>query len=257
MGGFMINGCGAADSYYLLKSLPGHTCRLCRKNDYALMELKRKIRVLYIPTVSLSTKYAVVCPKCKEGYYVSDAQKDFILRNDPSCVEIVSDGVVIHGFGSSQPERIIDTEVVTEVEEQPVPETKGAYCSNCGAVLSPNTIFCTQCGTRRNTSTPTPVVIEETIPATTEESIPAVAEEASLAEKPVEMPATPSVSETKTADNVCISVNNSHETSTNASNLSSASDKFVYNYQRGKVCPDCGMRAAPGKERCSICGAKL
>lgn len=241
MGGFMFNGCGAADSYYLLKSLSGHTCRSCGKKDYALMELKRKIRVLYIPTIPINTKYAVVCPRCKEGYYVSEAQKDYILRNDSSCVEVVSDGVVIHGFADSQEERIIDTEAEPEVDERPVSETKGVYCSNCGALLSPNAIFCTQCGTRRNTSDPALEVIEETIPA----------------KKPIEMPKTAPASEKKTADNVCARVNNSHEESITVSNLSSTKDKFVYNYQRGKVCPGCGMRSAPGKERCSICGANL
>ena len=28
-------------------------------------------------------------------------------------------------------------------------------------------------------------------------------------------------------------------------------------YRRGKVCPECGIRALPDKETCSICGAKL
>lgn len=248
MGGFMFNGCGAADSYYLLKSLPGHPCELCGKKDYALMELKRKIRVFYIPTVPINTKYGIVCPKCKRGYYVSEAQKDYILKNDPSCVEVVSDGVIIHGFANSlanNTEEIEETDAVAEVEESPQQEKKGAFCSQCGAELAPNAIFCVQCGARINESVPTPPAKEEMLPAE------------KTAEKAAEKAVTAPALEKNREDNVGVTANAGHEESTTVSNLSSASEAFMYNYQRGKVCPDCGMRFAPGKERCSICGAKL
>ena len=80
MGGFLFNGCGAADSFYPKKSLGMHYCKYCHSiKEYALMEVKRKIRVVYIPTFSITTKYAVGCTKCKNGYYIEDNVRDEIL----------------------------------------------------------------------------------------------------------------------------------------------------------------------------------
>lgn len=80
MGGFTINGFGAADSYYPLKSVGIFYCKCCRKEqEFSVMELKRKIKVLYIPTVSLYSKYAIACNKCKNGHYIEENVKDDIL----------------------------------------------------------------------------------------------------------------------------------------------------------------------------------
>lgn len=99
MAGFTLNGFGASDSYYPLKELKMAHCRVCgRDTQFSLMELKMKIRLLYIPTVSVGTKYAVVCTRCKNGFYVSQDQRDFILNNPVSKVSIDAEGVTLHGI---------------------------------------------------------------------------------------------------------------------------------------------------------------
>ena len=93
MGGFMINGIGAADSYYPITNVGTFYCKDCRKEQaFQLMELKMKIRILYIPTVSINTKYAVVCPKCKTGYYVEEQVKNNIV-DGKTKVNVTSDGL--------------------------------------------------------------------------------------------------------------------------------------------------------------------
>ena len=99
MGGFTINGCGAADSYYPIKNLHNAHCTSCgRERMFALMELKRKVKVFYIPTFSVGSKYAVVCSHCKDGWYVSDMQKEFILSNPADSVRIDAEGVHLEGL---------------------------------------------------------------------------------------------------------------------------------------------------------------
>lgn len=86
MGGFMINGCGAADSYKKIKGLGQGYCKNCGKErTFGLYELNRKVRVAWIPTVTLSTKCAVICEKCKCGSYVEGALLDAILKDKAVC----------------------------------------------------------------------------------------------------------------------------------------------------------------------------
>ena len=104
MGGFLINGCGASDSYYKIKDVAHSFCPSCNAmRTFALMELRMKIRVLWIPTVPISKKYAVVCPVCKSGYYVDEQQKDDILYERVQ-VEVVKDGVILRK--KNEPQRI-------------------------------------------------------------------------------------------------------------------------------------------------------
>lgn len=95
MGGFTINGCGASDSYYPLRTLTGMTCPSCGKADLALTELRMKIRVFYIPTFTIGKKYGILCPRCKNGYYVSDAQRDYVMSHGAECVQLLPDGIQI------------------------------------------------------------------------------------------------------------------------------------------------------------------
>ena len=104
MAGFTINGFGASDTYHTLKELKVAHCKACKKETtFALMELKMKVRLLYIPTVSIGTKYAVACTRCKNGYYVDERQKQFILDNPASKVDILPDGVILRGINEEQP----------------------------------------------------------------------------------------------------------------------------------------------------------
>lgn len=141
MAGFLINGCGAADSYYKLKGVGEAYCPRCRKQKpWELAMLKMKIRVVFIPTVSVSTKYAVMCSGCRQGYYVSEEQKKFILDNPPSCVEVQLDGVVIHGMGQdmSQAAEEPQTQQNPQPPRQPQPEPSGGRPSSGFAQPEPS-----------------------------------------------------------------------------------------------------------------------
>lgn len=93
MGGFTVNGFGAADSYYPLKPVGNFYCKCCRKEQqFSVMELKRKIKILYIPTVSLYSKFAVACDKCKNGYYIDEASKVALLYGMAVVTGITENG---------------------------------------------------------------------------------------------------------------------------------------------------------------------
>lgn len=80
MGGFTLNGMGWGDSFYPKLGLGCHYCIHCKSmEEFVLCEVKTKIKVFFIPTVSIKTSYAVTCAKCKEGYYISDEQRDALL----------------------------------------------------------------------------------------------------------------------------------------------------------------------------------
>ena len=250
MGGVLINGCGAADSYYVLKMLPNHPCISCGKSDYALMEVKMKIRVFFIPTVPIKTRYGVICPKCKNGYYVTEEQKNYILRADPSCVEVTSDGAIIRGIHSESvideaeyvPEDIAPEETASGQGDKylPVPDEESPsqqrVCS-CGAALMEYDIYCSKCGTRvAATGVKEP---EEKEP---EEKVPVVEVPEFGGVKLPKMTRDPDigkVTEKKPLDAV------------------SDMDRISSVYRRGKVCPECGMRSVANRTSCSICGSKL
>ena len=119
MGGFLINGCGASDSYYKIKDVAHAFCPSCNAmRTFALMELRMKIRVLWIPTVPISKKYAVVCPVCKSGYYVDEQQKDDILYERVQ-VEVVKDGVILRK--KNEPQRIPQPTPTPQPVPQPTP----------------------------------------------------------------------------------------------------------------------------------------
>ncbi|MEY8337148.1 zinc ribbon domain-containing protein [Lachnospiraceae bacterium 62-35] len=142
MAGFLLNGCGASDSYYKIKDLHQARCKCCRREtSWALMELKMKIRIVYIPTVPIRTKYAVICTACKTGFYVDDAQRRFILDHPSSCVEIKEDGVLIHGIGAGSepdlPRLPVQIQPASLIEEQYDQEQQALQQSQLGIVSGP------------------------------------------------------------------------------------------------------------------------
>ncbi len=93
MGGFMIDGCGVADSFYPISDVGTFYCNCCRKEQpFKLMEVKMKIRVFFVPTVPIKTKWAIACHKCKTGFYIKEYMKDSILAGKTK-VDVTSEGV--------------------------------------------------------------------------------------------------------------------------------------------------------------------
>ena len=230
MGGFTINGCGAADSYYPIKNLHNAHCTSCgRERMFALMELKRKVKVFYIPTFSVGSKYAVVCSHCKDGWYVSDMQKEFILSNPADSVRIDAEGVHLEGLEELPPvvqEAVPaapavqeSAPVVQETATEAVPAP--AKVCTCGAVLAENARFCGQCGKRWEEPTPKsePVPDAAAVQEIPPENIPAPV-------PAVEMPKAPSVD-------------------------------ALAAIRKKKVCPECRMMFPLERQICPICGTAL
>lgn len=217
----MLNGFGAADSYYPIKELPGLQCRRCKKADMALMELRMKIRIVYIPTFTIGKKYAVCCPKCKEGFYVDDAQRTFILNHDASCVQVSDEGITLVDDEADAVEAAPQAASLPEPEEAPVAappaepaaakEEAAPKCS-CGAELIPGALFCMKCGKKVNQASPAPAPVQ-----------------------PVEAPVVQQAAPVQP--------------------VQAEASSFVY--KKPKVCPECGMHVTGQKDTCSICGAKI
>ena len=102
--------------------------------------------MLYIPTVSISTKYAVACKSCRNGYYITEQQKDDLL-NDRSEAEITSEGAILHKKGKPE---VID---VQEPEERSAPEpARRRFCGRCGGRLDEQTGLCPVCDGAESTA---------------------------------------------------------------------------------------------------------
>lgn len=131
MGGFTVNGCGTGDSFYPKLNLGNHFCKICNSiQEFDLMEVKRKVKVLYIPTFSLNTKYAVSCNRCKTGYYVDDSIRDELLYGRMS-IEVQS-GQIIYKK--------------TLADSSKVKNGLTKYCKYCGSEIGSDQIFCFSCG---------------------------------------------------------------------------------------------------------------
>lgn len=176
MGGFTIDGCGVGDSFYPKQDLGSHYCSYCKSvQQFALMEVRRKIKVFYIPTVSINTKFAVGCKKCQNGYYIDDKQRDDILYGRAQ-IEVKPDRVLVKSrqefITPDVPQRSISTDnggdrscpmcgkpqpgtgqfcvycgaSLTSQQAQP----KERFCTLCGAKVQQGQIFCGECGTKVN-----------------------------------------------------------------------------------------------------------
>lgn len=89
MGGFRFNGCGVTDHFKLIKNLGVHSCPNCKKlTEFTLDESNQKIDVFWIPTLTLKTRYAVMCKKCKNGEFCSSQWAGYLM-NQTSCPEII------------------------------------------------------------------------------------------------------------------------------------------------------------------------
>lgn len=146
MGGFTVNGCGTGDRFYPKLGLGQHYCQSCRSiQPYALMEVKRKIEVFFIPTVSISTKYAVACKKCKTGYYIEDNIRNELLYGRMG-IEVQPDKIL---FKRLDGQKVPSLQKENSAAERPDTGANAPlFCKCCGAQLQPGQAFCTSCGVR-------------------------------------------------------------------------------------------------------------
>lgn len=228
MGGFMVNGCGAADSFYKIKDLGTFQCPHCNQlRTYSLMEVKMKIRVLYIPTVSVNTKYAVACASCKNGYYVNEKQKDDILY-DRVVTQMTSDGVTFYDkkaleetiSGKKEDPRILEEPKEVQEEKfqpgwQETPRKK--FCAKCGGRLDEQTGLCPSCDGGISSE------------SETEQTDDPVLDDPFSAWKPEQK---------------------------SKLDYQSVSQSFADRLSR-KICPVCGLLYASEKTNCSVCGSEL
>jgi len=248
MAGFTFNGIGASDSYYMLKELPGHLCRSCKKSDMAVMELRMKVRIVYIPTITLYKKYAVVCPKCKEGFYISEEQKNYLLNHDSSCLEITGEGVrilaeeeqknsaLLPDAGEVEEEQPVDDAIEAptnlEDEEPETEEQEALTCPQCHAEIAEGALFCMKCGCK----------LERAMDEKNGNIATFIAQVEDLAEN-------------KEKDNMQEPADDQGQTPVAKINV--APQPSPFKYTKPKVCPECGMHATGDKTVCSICGTKL
>ena len=152
MGGVMVNGCGAADSYYPQLILGKHYCRYCKSiQEFDLMEVKRKIRVFYIPTVAINTKFAVVCKKCKEGLYVDNTLRDELFYGRASME--TANGEIVFKRANGEQKKLNDD----ETKEQKTEEEPARFCKTCGEPVAAGQAFCAFCGTEIDTEIDTEI----------------------------------------------------------------------------------------------------
>lgn len=267
MAGFTINGCGASDSYRTLKDLRVERCASCRKDTmHSLMELKMKIRVLYIPTIPIKTRYAVVCTRCKNGYYVSQEQRDFILSSPASSVVITDKGVKLIGMGEEKtaleapkvpeqpktPEKPqIQEQPPVQVQSQPQPPVQ-TYTYDLPKVqprplvqVQPKPPVQPQAQTYTYVQPPIQPQAQ-TYPYMPPQAHPPVQAQPSIqAQPPVQaQPQEQPKPEPQP------------EQPKPVAPAPQGADPMAA-YRRRKVCPDCKLMFAPDKETCGICGSQL
>ncbi len=84
MGGFRVNGCGATDHFKKIKSVGVYTCPQCgTKTEFFLEEAKLKVDVFFIPTVTIKSRYALMCGRCETGKTCPDEWAGRLLKGEP------------------------------------------------------------------------------------------------------------------------------------------------------------------------------
>lgn len=140
MGGFTVDGCGASDRFYHLKNVGSFTCPKCgRESDFYLDEVKRKIDIFFIPTATISVKYAIMCGKCERGWYIGEVDKDKILSGR-ATVEISPDGVSF-----IQKDSFVNKST-EHIEREKNADKTTSLCPKCNYELQLNAKYCMNCG---------------------------------------------------------------------------------------------------------------
>ena len=179
MGGFTVNGFGATDRFVPIRNLGTFQRPHCKQERMLqLMEVQRKVSLLYIQTVTINTKYAIACASCQNGYYIEEQQKDDILYGR-AIATITEQGAVLLKkekiidapekqekpslLQNSQAERQTqsaqqntqqDTQQDTLAGQQAQAERpRRRFCGRCGSSLDGQTGRCPVCDGAENKST--------------------------------------------------------------------------------------------------------
>lgn len=179
MGGFTVNGFGATDRFVPIRNLGTFQCPHCKQERMLqLMEVQRKVSLLYIQTVTINTKYAIACASCQNGYYIEEQQKDDILYGR-AIATITEQGAVLlkkekiidapekqekpslpqnsqagRQTQSAQQNTLQDTQQDTLVGQQArAGQPRRRFCGRCGSPLDGQTGRCPVCDGAENKST--------------------------------------------------------------------------------------------------------
>lgn len=170
MGGFRYNGCGVTDHFKKIKKLGTHICPNCRKlAEFTLDEVNKKIDIVFIPTFTLKSSYAIMCSKCKVGETCSVDWAGYLLNHDDVGEIFFESTAKEKGWfpggelpstaqtqSMQQLNRIDSTIPVMPARQATVPaqtsstvtSNVGCSCPVCGAKMSAEMFFCTECGTK-------------------------------------------------------------------------------------------------------------
>ncbi len=153
MGGFQINGCGARDYFTKVKYLGDSMCPVCKKTmPFYLEKGKYKVSVLWVPTVTLKERYAVMCEKCKNGKWIEDDVAQKLLNgavNSPAATFSAEPAKGISQPSASPTVGYSTAEAgnfaANSHMASQAPDTLG-ICTRCGAQVSG--AFCSNCGAK-------------------------------------------------------------------------------------------------------------
>lgn len=242
MGGFRFNGCGVTDHFKKIKPLGQHLCPNCKKiAEFALEEANTKIDIVYIPTFTLKSRYAIMCSKCKEGKLCSAEWAGYLLQQTSTPMVIFEQEAKQKGWDPQtgqfrqaadkapmadptlEPSPQVSVEEHTDAPSPQPPKTDSVFhyqpikpvfckCPACGVTQLQDGDFCAHCGQ------------------------PLRAAHDSETDKLQTQP------RASTAD---------------ASVIQNQREKQASPVTRENVCPECGMPITSSKKFCLNCGRKL
>ncbi len=154
MGGFRFNGCGVVEHYKKMKNLGVRQCPICgRESEFFLDEVKLKIDIFFIPTVTLKVSYAVMCGKCDQGKKCSE-QWAVKLINSTGPVPELFEGQAQAAIPIAAPEEFApaapEPAPPEQAARQPLPKQAAVpsffKCPHCGVTQLREGPYCSYCG---------------------------------------------------------------------------------------------------------------
>lgn len=268
MGGFTVNGFGATDRFVPIRNLGTFQCPHCKQERMLqLMEVQRKVSLLYIQTVTINTKYAIACASCQNGYYIEEQQKDDILYGR-AIATITEQGAVL-----LKKEKIIDApekqekpslpqnsqaERQAQSARQNAPQgTQETLAERQARAERPRRRFCGRCGSSLDEQTgrcPVCDKAEDMEDMQTEEfDVEKAMNGADFTLQTKTITRTGTAEEKKgTAEDT----ETAADTDTNAAAHTDVVQRLAGKLSR-KICPVCGLLFSGDKTTCPVCGSGL